>query len=105
MNAAMERFTVLKDQGLKCYLSSESLSLSPLGEPIHLSYTAINPRAKALALRKDTEALIIVLQTDEVLVNGFSLGTFDRITILSETVRSFHDRTKRVSTRRFQEIK
>lgn len=105
INAAMERFTSLKDKGVQCYLSSASLSLSPLGEPIYLPYTSINPRAKALALRKDAEALIIVLQTDEVIQHGFCLGAFESVKICSESVRSFQDNTKKVSTQRFLEIR
>lgn len=105
INAAMERFKALRDQGISCYLSSASRTISTQGDEIVLPYTSINPRAKALALRKDAEALIFVLQTDEVLHHGFSLGQFDRVTICSESVRSFQDNTKKVSTQRFLEIR
>ncbi|MDD2800339.1 MAG: AMP-binding protein, partial [Methylococcales bacterium] len=105
INAAMKRFKALRDQGVRCYLSSESQTFSPHGDEIYLPYTGINSRAKALALRKDAEALIFVLQTDEVLHHGFALGLFDKATICSENVESFREPGKRISTELFQKSK
>lgn len=105
INTAMERFTALRDKGIQCYLSSDSLSLSPLGDLIHLPYTAINLRAKALALRKDAEVLVLVLRTDEVIQHGFCLGGFDIMKICSKEVESFLASGKRISTDIFRRIK
>lgn len=98
INDAMERFTTLRDKGVQCYLSSDSLSLSPLGDLIHLPYTAINRRTKALALRKDAEVLVLVLRTDEVIQHEFCLGGFDIMKICSKEVESFLESGKKIST-------
>ncbi|WP_341304873.1 hypothetical protein [Pseudomonas sp. TMP25] len=57
-------------QGVACYLTSHNLTLGPAGAPIPMAQEGLFARCLALLGDKTVEALVLVIQTDELLQTG-----------------------------------
>lgn len=63
--AASLRWQQLLAEGMRAYLSSASLTLTPSGEPRHLPWASCYQRARALALSTGVDALVLAVTTRE----------------------------------------
>lgn len=73
-------------KGIKCWLTSDITSLSPTGEVIHLAVKNLFFKASALLLDKSVEALLIVIQNDELLKTGLPVPYIDCIHDMSNNL-------------------
>lgn len=63
--AASQRWQALLADGLRAYLTSAELTLSPSGAPHHMPLTGCYPRARALALSADVDAIVLAVPPRE----------------------------------------
>lgn len=63
--AASQRWQALLAEGLRAYLSSAGLTLSPSGAPHHMLLTGGYRRARALALSADVDAIVLAVPAQE----------------------------------------
>ena len=63
--AASQRWQALLADGLRAYLTSAELTLAPSGASCHMSLTGSYPRARALALSADVDAIVLAVPPRE----------------------------------------
>lgn len=81
LKAAQETWKRLLNGGLSALLVSAEQVLMPSGEQQMMPLLGLHARCRALALSPETEALVLVVQSDEFMQTGLP---FDRITSLHE---------------------
>jgi len=79
MALGLDRQRALIDDGVGCYLTSHLCTLSALSEDMPFPFKGVYERSVALLLNHDVEALVIVVQTDELLTTGMPVDRVDRI--------------------------
>jgi len=79
-DAARRRLLELRDAGHRTFLTSASTTLDDAGEELRFAgIEGLCGRTRALVLRRDVGALILVVQTDELLQTSLP---FDRVDVL-----------------------
>lgn len=81
MEAARIRQAALLDQQIHAVASSHETTLLATGEAIHFPFDSLYRRCKALLLDKRVEAILLVVQTDELLDTGLPVDRIDRLTV------------------------
>lgn len=66
-------------RGLRCWLTSHLETISDSGAPTAVAARGLYGRCMALLMDPEVEALVMVIQTDELLETGLPLGLIDRI--------------------------
>jgi cyanophycin synthetase len=77
--AARNRQQELVSSGVACYLSSHVLTLHPSGMTMAFPHRTLSGRCVSLLMNRQVEALILLVQTDELLLASMPI---DRITSL-----------------------
>ncbi len=77
--AASLRWQQLLAEGLRAWLSSATLTLAPSGQTRHLTGNGCYPRARALVLSADTDALVLVVPAQEFIGTELPFARVDRI--------------------------
>ncbi len=92
-SAAETRWQELCRKGLAAFLSSAERTIAPSGRTHAMaSGRVLYERTRALVLRKDVGALVVVVQTDEFLARGMPLGQIDRVEFVDEQVHAYSDK-------------
>ena len=86
--AARARQQTLRSQGLTVALTGDQRSLGPDGEALALTAEGLYGRTRALLLHPWLEALILVVQTDELLDRGVPLDRVDALHIVNHNIAS-----------------
>lgn len=86
IDAAYQRQEELIKNGVKCFLTTHIKTITHEKIIIPFTYQRLYQRCKALMLNKQVDALIVVVQTDEVLHMGLAFDLIDNVTILSKQV-------------------
>ncbi len=73
------RQQALREAGVNCYLTNHVQTLNGRQEPMPLPQPRLFQRALALLMNRDVEALILVIQTDELLYAGLPVDRIDEI--------------------------
>lgn len=73
------RQRALRESGVNCYLTSHAITLNGRQEPMPLPQPGLFQRALALLMNRDVEALILVIQSDELLYTGLPVDRIDEI--------------------------
>lgn len=71
------RQLALREAGVNCYLTSHVQTLNGRQEPMPLPQPGLFQRALALLMNRDVEALILVIQSDELLYTGLPVDRID----------------------------
>jgi len=79
MEAGRQRQAALLVDGIHCYLTSHQETLDRHGNAMSIACQGLFERTLALLMNRDVEALILVLQTDELLHTGVPVDSFARI--------------------------
>ncbi len=74
-----ERQSEMIERGIRCYLSSHRQTLDADRNPLHLSAPELHRRALALSLNRDVEALILVVQDDDLRRVGMPFDRIDEV--------------------------
>ncbi len=64
--------------GQRCYISSHEITLAPSGGAMQLRLHGLYARTRALLLNREVDALLLVVQTDELLRTGMPVDRIDR---------------------------
>lgn len=85
--AAGHRRALLAAQGCRAALSSAQQTLGPDGRPRMLAVRGLHARARALLLAPDVEALLLVVQDDELLATGLPLDRVDALQVVNVQIQ------------------
>ncbi|WP_417551933.1 hypothetical protein [Marinomonas fungiae] len=77
--AAEKMQSQLLAQGVKAFVCSHARTLNNRQEDFYLPFTTLLERSKALLRNVDVEALLVVVQTDEVLQQGAAIDQVDSV--------------------------
>ena len=80
--------TAYVDRGYRCFLTSHTTTVSPEGECIPLSSEGLFGRCIALAMDSEVEAIVMVVQTDELLHTGLPFDRVDSVTLTDGATNS-----------------
>jgi hypothetical protein len=87
--AALDRQAELTRGGSAAYLSSHRKCLDPKGEEVRYRNVAgLFDRASLLGTDQEVEALILVVQTDELLYRGLPFPTVTEVTLVNNALSS-----------------
>ncbi len=86
--AATRRWQEMVASGLDAYLSHAHQTLAPSGEEWRMPFAGLYPRARAIVLSIRVQALVLVVQTDEILTTGLPLEAVSAVTVIDERLIS-----------------
>lgn len=86
--AAKERAAALRQQGLATAVTSDCWTEAPSGHDLAMSVEGLYARTRALVLSPSVEAMLIIVQTDELLDSGLPLEGVDAVHVINETLAS-----------------
>lgn len=84
LSNALMRQKSFQAEGIRCYLTSHSLTLDSDGRPVHMVANGLFQRALALLMDKQVDALLMVAQTAELLGTGLPVDRVDQIHVTDE---------------------
>ena len=70
-----------------CFVTSHEISLAPSGDEMSFPFNSLYQRCKALLMDRRVEALILAIQTDELLRTGLPVNRIDRITAVGSSLK------------------
>ena len=78
-------------EGKRCFLSTHTTMLDPSGKPVAMpsAMQALFMRAKALLLDPCVDALLLVVQTDELLYTGLPVDSIDRLHVVDNQLAAW----------------
>lgn len=76
------------DQGHACHVTSHTMTVDPSGKPVPLALWGLFARCMALLVDRRVGALVLLVQTDELLETGLPVDRLDRVErIAGELIR------------------
>jgi cyanophycin synthetase len=81
MALAKSRQAELIDSGISCYLTSQAQTISSQREAVLMAFTGVFNRSVALLMNSDVEALILVVQDNELLTTGLPVDKIQRLSV------------------------
>jgi cyanophycin synthetase len=84
--AARERQREQCGEGAACFLTSHEATLTPNGDPLHLSFASLHQRCRALLMDPRVAMLVLVIQTDELLYAGLPADRIRQLTAVDDAV-------------------
>ncbi len=91
MSEAHSRQQALLNQGIDCYLTSHSETLKPDGQPMPFPFQSLFNRASALLMNRRVEALVLSVQTNELLQTGLPLNQVDKLIHTNDEISDWKD--------------
>lgn len=86
MSEARSRQQALLKQGVDCHLTSHSETLKPDGQPMPFPFQSLFNRTSALLMNRHVEALVLSVQTDELLHTGLPVNQVDQLIHLNDEI-------------------
>ena len=99
LSAARERGAKLATELPGLVITTATHTESVDGQTIPMPLNGLGRRVQALTMRQSVEALIIVVQDDEVLRQGLTLDVFDQIVHVDDQLRSREEDQRLLSTK------
>ncbi len=79
LDKAQVRQKALVSRGHKCFVTSHRITLQPSGADMRLSVDGLYARCRALLLNDQVDAVLMVIQTDELLHTGLPVDRIDQL--------------------------
>jgi cyanophycin synthetase len=100
MEMARQRQQAWQEQGVACYVTSHRVTLDASGCELPMAQEGLFARCTALLTNKAVAALVLVVQTDELLYSGLPVDALDRLMSSGEPLLagSQNDSTARAVT-------
>jgi len=98
LEAAQERRAAWASEGLRACLTTHAQTLASDGIPWALAVVGLEARVRALVLSAEVEALLIVVQTDELVDTGLPVEGVDAVHVVNRRIRPI--RPERAEARR-----
>lgn len=93
------------ESGVNCYVTSHDMTLDPAGHLIPMPMKGIFLRCMALLANKSVAAIILLVQTDELLYTGLPVDQLGRLEISTEPLSAWSQETdSQSSTGRTEEL-
>ena len=92
LSLAQKKQKRLLQQGISCFITSHKKTFNHLGFEMILPFNTLYQRTKSLLLNLQVEAIILIIQTDEVLTSGLAVDKITEITIVDKMIVSHEDR-------------
>lgn len=83
---ARDRQEALVAASVRCFMTSHATTLAPTGEEMHFPFASLRQRCHALLLDRRVEALVLAIQTDELLHIDLPVDRFSRVTASGEAL-------------------
>jgi cyanophycin synthetase len=90
LEIAQVRQQALRAKGVACYVTSHKVTLDPSGCVMHMAQDGLFARCLALLGDKRVEALVLVIQTNELLHTGLPVDTVNCLMSSGEQLSSHH---------------
>ena len=105
LEKAFQRQKELVSQGKQCFLTDHQTIYAPSG-PLNLApkNAGLFSRCQALLMNKDVEAILLVIQTDELVTLGLPVGLINKIEIVNRRLISVVDATIPASVTNISEL-
>jgi cyanophycin synthetase len=87
--AAERRWQEMVASGLDAYLSDAHRTLAPSRDEWRMPFAGLYRRTRALVLSSRVQALVLVVQTDEILGTGLPLEAVDSVTVVDERLHAW----------------
>ena len=97
---ASDRWRELLDMGVKCYLANEVRIMAPSDSVLYMANSGLYQRVRSLILSSEVEAMVLVVQTDEVLESGLPLEFVDAVTHVDNHLVSYKSKSDQLSPSR-----
>lgn len=104
VKAAKTKQSKLIGNGLRCFYTTHKQTLNHREHETVFPFTSLIRRIKALIINKEVDALVIVVQTDEILHGIFPLDMIDQLTIHTQTLAFYKDNTQNISKEHFEAL-
>nr|WP_321268545.1 carboxylate--amine ligase [uncultured Sulfurimonas sp.] len=88
MSVALEKQNELIKQGVSCFVSSHNVTVNGLRKGMILPFNSLYKRCKSLLMNIQVEAIILVVQTDELIHSGIPCCYIDNIIKVDEEIVS-----------------
>jgi D-alanine-D-alanine ligase-like ATP-grasp enzyme len=102
--AALGRQEALRAQGRRAFLSNADLTLDGDGAELPMPIGGLYRRARALVLSSEVEALVLAVQTDELIHTGLPLERVDRVIEVDRNVASVRDSSSVLPRQQFARL-
>jgi len=105
LEIGLQRQKELVSQGKQCFLTDHQTIYAPSG-PLNLApkNAGLFSRCQALLMNKDVEAILLVVQTDELVTLGLPVGLINKIEIVNRLLVSVVDATMPASITNISEL-
>lgn len=87
LDAARARQKELAEARIRCVVTSHETTLSASGEEIRFTFKSLYRRCKSLLLDKRVDAIVLVIQTDELLQTGLPADCIDRVAATGDALK------------------
>lgn len=104
MSLAIEKQATLIDEGIDCFVTSHKVTVNNLRKGMILPFQSLNKRYKALLLNRQVEAIILVVQTDELLYDGLPINEKVQLINTNEKLVSSKNTNQKVEQKRVDEL-
>jgi cyanophycin synthetase len=91
-------------KGQKMVLTSADSTIDENGHELHMPLKGLNARTNALLIQKTTQALIVVVQTNEILLTPFCLDKIDDLYEIDNHIVDVNDETKLISEKQIYDV-
>ena len=78
------------NNGIRAFITNHERSLTSAGEEIHMTSKGLFKRTRALLMDQRTEALILLIQTDELLQTGLPVDSINHFIIDSKNLHKYN---------------
>lgn len=87
LDAARARQKEFAGERIRCFVTSHETTIAASGEEMRFPFKSLYRRCKALLLDKRVDAIVMVIQTDELLQTGLPADSIDRVAATGETLQ------------------
>lgn len=86
--AATQRWQEMLASGLKAHISHEHQTFMPAGTEWHMPFISLYRRARALVMSAQVHALVLVVQTDELMTSGLPFEAVTSVMLIDRHLHS-----------------
>jgi cyanophycin synthetase len=104
VHTAHQRQKELIESGIRCFLTTHTQTLTHEKRLLPLTHQSVYQRCKSLLLNKQMDALVVVIQTDEVLHTRLPFDRIDKLTIHTNRIFSGKDTEKYATEESFGKL-
>ncbi len=89
-------------KGVSSFVSSHKKTIMPIGKEVHLAFEGLVRRCKALLMDSNVDALILVVQTDELTHSELPVDRIDDLILIKEELDAFNETQKKILIKRLE---